>query len=169
MSTNTAPRTERRDPDRISAAGTVAQIFFILAAAILFNFFPQSIGYVKSAADPGTFTPVLGPSFAAFMPWLNTLWFWSFCLCLAHLTLRRWTAVTRSIDLVLDLCGAAIVGLMFFASPFRDLPVVTTAIRSALAVLVFVFLLEALQQLVMLVRALWKSGETQPGQAMTVP
>ena len=130
MSTSTAPAPSAAIPDRISVAGTVVEIFLILAVAILLNFFPQSVGYVMSADDPGTFTPVLAPSFAAFMPWLNTLWFWSLCLCLAHLTLRRWTAVTRGIDLVLDLCGAAIVGVMFFASPFRDLPVVTTAIRS---------------------------------------
>jgi hypothetical protein len=163
MSANAADRTNRHDPDHINLVGTLAELFIIIAVAILFNFFPQYVGFVRSATDPMSFTPLLGPGFAAFLPWLNTFWLWAFCLCLAHLVLRRWTLVTRLIDFGLDLFGAAIFAAMFADSPFRELPVATLAGKVALFCVCIAFLLGALEQLVRLLK--WRPRESQPGEA----
>ena len=93
MSAHSTIRTSRRDPDRISVAGTIVEMAIIGAAAILFNFYPEHIGFWRSADDPASFTPLLGPGFAAFLPWLNTYWLWAFWLCVANLALQRWTLV----------------------------------------------------------------------------
>ena len=163
MSAKTAARTSHRDPDRINMAGTIVELFLIIAVAILFNFFPQRVGFVRSAADPTSFTPLLGPGFAAFLPWLNTYWLWAFCLCLAHLVLRRWTLATRLTDLGLDLCGTAIFALMFADTSFLELPVATLAGKVVLFCVCIAFLLGALEQLVRLLK--WKPRVSQPGEA----
>ena len=95
MSAHATTHTSRRDPDRINIAGTIVEMAIIGAAAIVFNFYPEHIGFWQSADDPTSFTPLLGPGFDAFLPWLNTYWLWAFWLCVANLALQRWTLVTR--------------------------------------------------------------------------
>jgi hypothetical protein len=163
MSTDTAARTDRRNPDRISVAGTIVELFIICAAAIVFNFYPRAIGFWQSAADPTSFTPLLGPGFDAFLPWLNTYWLWAFCLCLANLALQHWTLATRVVDLALNLYGAAIFAAMFMGSPFLAVPVATFAAKSVLGVVCFAFLLGALDQFIHLLR--WQSRTSEPGDA----
>jgi hypothetical protein len=163
MSANHADRSGRHDPDHINLAGTIAELLLICAAAILFNFFPQYVGFVRSATDLTTFTPLLGPGFAAFLPWLNTYWLWAFCLCLAHLTLHRWTLGTRLIDLGLDLFGAAIFAALCAGSPFLEVPVATFAARSALFFVCIAFLLGATDQFVRLLK--WKPRAGRSGEA----
>ena len=89
MSAHTIIRTGHRNPDRISIAGAIVELFIVCAAAIVFNLYPRAIGFWRSAADPTSFTPLLGPGFAPFLPWLNTYWLWAFCLCVANLALQR--------------------------------------------------------------------------------
>ena len=161
MSAQATVCTSRRDPSRISVAGTIVEMAIIGAAAILFNFYPEHIGFWRSAADPTSFTPLLGPGFDAFLPWLNTYWLWAFWLCVANLALQRWTLVTRLVDLALDLFGAAIFAAMFMGSPFLAVPVATFAAKSVLAVVCFVFLLGALDQFVHLLR--WQPRAGEPG------
>ena len=103
MSAQSTIRTSRRDPNRISVAGTIVEMAIIGAAVILFNFYPEHIGFWRSADDPTSFTPLLGPGFAAFLPWLNTYWLWAFWLCVANLALQHWTLATRVVDLALNL------------------------------------------------------------------
>jgi hypothetical protein len=165
MSANTAAGPSRHNPDRINIAETFVELFIIIAVAILFNFFPQYVGFWRSAADPASFTPLLGPGFAAFLPWLNTYWFWAFCLCLANLVLQRWTPVTRLVDLTLNLFGAAVFAALFADSPFLELPVATLAGKTVLFCICIAFLLGALEQLVRLLK--WKPRASQPGEAGT--
>ena len=159
MSANAPTHPSRRDPDRISVAGTVVELFIICTAAILFNLYPQAIGFWRSAADPASFTPLLGPGFDPFLPWLNTYWLWACYLCLAHLALQRWTLGTRLVDLALNLFGAAIFAAMFAASPFLAVPAATFAAKSVLLVVCFVFLLGAFDQFIHLLKWQPRAGE----------
>jgi hypothetical protein len=163
MSANATTHTSRRNPDRISVSGTIIELFIICAAAILFNFYPRAIGFWRSAADPTSFTPLLGPGFAPFLPWLNTYWLWAFCLRVANLALQRWTLVTRLLDLALNLFAAAIFAAMFADSPFLEIPVATFAAKSVLLVVCFAFLLGALDQFVRLLR--WQPRTSEAGDA----
>jgi hypothetical protein len=163
MSAHTTIRTSRRDPDRINIAGTIIEMAIIGAAAIIFNFYPEHIGFWRSADDPTSFTPLLGPGFDAFLPWLNTYWLWACCLCVANLALQRWTLATRLLDLALSLFGAAVFAAMFADSPFLEIPVATFAARSVLLVVCFAFLLGAFDQFVHLLR--WQPRAGEPGDA----
>ena len=159
--------TSHRDPDHLSVAGRVVEIYLIIWLALLFNVYPQRVGFVVSANDPASFTPMLAPGFDAFLPWLNTYWFWAFNLCLASLVLRRWTSLTRLFDLLLDLFGATIVGLMIADTPFLELPVATFAGKTVLVVVCLALLLGAIQQLIRLVDTALRVAETQPGESAT--
>ena len=163
MSAHATIRTSRRDPDRISVAGTIVEMAIIGAAAIIFNFYPEHIGFWRSADDPTSFTPLLGPGFDAFLPWLNTYWLWAFCLCVANLAFQRWTLVTRLLDLALNLFAAAIFAAMFADSPFLEVPVATIAAKSVLLVVCFAFLLGAFDQFSHLLR--WQPRTREPGDA----
>jgi hypothetical protein len=163
MSANATTHTSRRDPDRINIAGTIVEMTFIGAAVIIFNFYPEHIGFWRSADDPASFTPLLGPGFDAFLPWLNTYWLWAFWLCVANLALQRWTLVTRLLDLALNLFGAATFAAMLAGSPFLEIPVATFAAKSVLLVVCFAFLLGALDQFVRLLR--WQPRAGEPGDA----
>jgi hypothetical protein len=159
MSAHTTIRTSRRDSNRINIAGTIVEMAIIGAAAIIFNFYPEHIGFWQSADDPTSFTPLLGPGFDAFLPWLNTYWLWAFWLCVANLVLQHWTLATRGVDLALNLYGAAIFAAMFMGSPFLAVPVATLAAKSVLAVVCFVFLLSAFDQFIHLLKWQPRAGE----------
>jgi hypothetical protein len=165
MSANAPAHTSRRDPDRISVAGTIVEMAIIGAAAIIFNFYPEHIGFWQSADDPLSFTPLLGPGFAAFLPWLNTYWLWAFWLCVANLALQHWTLATRVVDLALNLYGAAIFAAMFMGSPFLAVPVATFAAKSVLAVVCFVFILAAFDQFIHLLRWQPRASEQEDVEA----
>jgi hypothetical protein len=163
MSAHATTHTSRRDPDRINIVGTIVEMAIIGAAAIVFNFYPEHIGFWQSADDPTSFTPLLGPGFDAFLPWLNTYWLWAFCLCVANLALQRWTLATRLVDLALNLFAAAIFAAMFADSPFVMVPVATLAAKSVLLVVCFVFLLGSLDQFIHLLR--WQPRASEAGDA----
>ena len=165
MTTDPTVRASHRDHDHISLAEPTIGLCLVMGLAILFNLYPQHIGFWRSAADPQSFTPLLAPSLARFLPWLNSYWFWAFGLCVAHLTLHRWTPVTRLLDLALDLFGAAICFAMFSDMPFLQVPVATTAVRWSLTVMGVGCLLGALDQLGPLLRGLARA--TQPRDATT--
>ena len=159
MSAIPPTHASRRDPDRINITGTTVEMAVIGAAVIVFNFYPEHIGFWRSADAPTSFTPLLGPGFAAFLPWLNTYWLWAFWLCVANLALQRWTLVTRVVDLALNLFGAAIFAAMFADSPFVTVPVATFAAKSVLLVVCFVFLLGAFDQFIHLLKWQPRAGE----------
>lgn len=154
MTTDSTVRASHRDPGRISLAEPTIGLCFVVALATLFNFYPQHVGFWRSAADPQSFTPLLGPGFDRFLPWLNAYWLWAFCLCVAHLTLRRWTPVTRLLDLALDIFGAVICATMFTGDPFLQVPVATLAARLALTAVGVASLVGALDQFGRLLRGL---------------
>jgi hypothetical protein len=148
MSANTTVRSSkgRNDHDRISLAGIIVRLFFIVAAAVLFNFFPQKVGYIRTATDPSSFTPLLGPGVRSFLPWLNLWWGLAFGLEIAHLILRRWITTTRWIGLALDVFGAVVLGAAAADTPFVEIPFVTPIARLALGLASIALLLSALVQ-----------------------
>lgn len=165
MTANITTRPSYRNPNHMSVAEPVIAMCIVIALATLFNFYPQHVGFWRSAADLQSFTPLLGPGFDQFLPWLNTYWLWAFGLCLAHLGLRRWTPLTRLADLALDLFGAAICAAMFTGTPFLQVPVATVAARSALVIAGIASLLGALDQFGWLLRGL--ANPSQPEDVHT--
>lgn len=114
---DTVARTGSRDPDRISIAGVVVRICFLIASIVLFNAFPQWIGTYRSLDDPSSFAPLLAPEFRVHMPVLNAWWALALALNFLLLGLRRWTPATRWADLGLTCFGMAILANMLAGPP----------------------------------------------------
>lgn len=110
-------RARRRDPDRIRIAGVVVNLCFIIGAIVIFNVFPDRVGYVRSLDKPSTFVPLLAPEFQSYMPLLNTWWALAMALNLAHLGYRRWTPWKRWADLGLTAFGMVILAKMLAGPP----------------------------------------------------
>jgi hypothetical protein len=124
-STHVRPRQGEKSPDYIGLAGPTIGICMIVASAVLFNVFPQKVGYYGTVVDPHSFVPLLGPGFGAFLPVLNLWWALAFGLEVINLILGRSTIPTRSVRLSLDAFLAAILFSMASAEPFIHLPVAT--------------------------------------------
>lgn len=86
----------------------VVQMAIIAAIAILFNFFPQYVGYVRSAAEWRTPTPVLTDGIDQHMPWLNLWWGVTFTLLVAELFSPRDAANMLWSRLIVTLYGVAV-------------------------------------------------------------
>ncbi len=54
--------------DRVHTLGTIVEMVLILALMILFDFFPERIGIIRSLSDPSSFRPLLAPEFQQHMP-----------------------------------------------------------------------------------------------------
>lgn len=107
---------DNRTP-RINIGWVIARLCVLVAAIVLFNFFPQWVGVWKSAADPDSFVPLLAPDFAANMPWLNLWWGLALALEVAHLGLRRWLPPTRWADLALSVLAGLILLQVMLQGP----------------------------------------------------
>jgi hypothetical protein len=156
MSTTIAVRSEKdaKGADAIGLIGPTVSICLIVACAVLFNGFPQKVGYYRTIVDPASFVALLGPGFAAFLPWLNLWWALAFSLEVVHLALGHWTTATRWSRLVLDVACAMILVAMAAGEAFVQVPVATVAARFALAVTSFALLIGALAQFVRLLKRL---------------
>ncbi len=105
-----------KDPDRISQAGMVLQMYMILALAVLFNFYPEwvGMGIINGRVH---FTSLLMPPFATYMPLVNVFWALDFALHLTVLSHGRWRRETRAAEFALGLYGAVILYLVIMGPP----------------------------------------------------
>ena len=126
-------KNTRKQDETIKVGWTVASMCAIVAVAVLFTFFPGKVGTYRSATDPATFTPLLSPGFALYLPWLYLWWGPAFMLHLAHLILGHRTVVTRWIDLVVHLYGAYLLGWMALSASSIVQPSAAAEIQGLLA------------------------------------
>ncbi len=105
-----------KDPDRVSQAGMVFEMYLILAFAVLFNFYPEWIGvwFVNGRVH---LTNFLLPTFATFMPLINVFWALDFTLHLIVVSQGRWRRETRAMEFALGIYGAVILYLVITGPP----------------------------------------------------
>jgi hypothetical protein len=89
----------------------------VVMGGVLFNLFPDRIGYYVSLAEPWRFTPLLAPEFSAHLPALNLYLTLACSLCAVNLTLLRWNIYTRSADAALKILGVIIMLQMVAGGP----------------------------------------------------
>ena len=109
--------TVNRGDDRVNPVGTIVELCLVVTAGVLFNLFPERIGYYASLGEPWRFTPLLAPEFAAHLPALNLYWTLASSLCIANLALLRWNIYTRSADAGLKILGVIIMLQMVAGGP----------------------------------------------------
>jgi hypothetical protein len=99
------------DPDRISAGGTVFEMYMILAFAVLLNFYPQwVVAGIRFQGDQAVVgLSLLLPAFVIHMPLINAFLALEFFLDLIVLRRGRWQRETRWAEFALGLFGAFIL------------------------------------------------------------
>jgi hypothetical protein len=124
-----------KDPDRISQAHMVFEMYMILVFAVLFNFYPQWVGmsFVNGRVH---LTSFLLPAFATYMPLLNVFWALDFALHLTALSQGRWRRETRAAEFALGLYGAVILYVVITGEPLFRLDFLVKAFLKAVLVLV---------------------------------
>jgi hypothetical protein len=123
-----------KDPDRISQVGMVVGMYMTLALAVLFNFYPEWVGFavVNGRVNLKGF---LRPEFATYMPLINLFWALDFTLSLRVLRHGRWRRETRWAEFALGIYGAAILCLIVAGEPvFRLDYIVKAFLKGALAI-----------------------------------
>lgn len=124
-----------KDPDRISQAGMVIEMYLILAFAVLFNFYPEWVG-VAFVDGRLRLTGFLLPAFATYMPLVNVFWGLDFALHLIVLSQGRWRRETRAAEFALGLYGAVILYLLIIGPPLFQLDFLIKAVLKGVFALV---------------------------------
>ncbi len=97
------------DRDRISVVNKVFSTYAIVALVILFNFFPQWVGFWSFSDGRWSGLPVLLPSFSVHLPLLNLWWAAAFVLNLVVLRHGRWRRSTRWAELAVGVLGIVVL------------------------------------------------------------
>jgi hypothetical protein len=150
----------------------VFAIVMTFAGIIIFNFYPQIIGFTPSlnnlGKEPIVFIPLLSDAFFRYLPWLNVLWVLQIVLNLFLLRLGRWNLVARLVSIGLKVFGIGITVAMVMGPslvgitpeslvnaniPAADLLVtlITQAVRIALIVAIIAGSFEVIRDLYRLV------------------
>ncbi len=155
------------NPDRVHIVGTVIEMALILAIMLLFNFFPDRIGMVRSLADPSSFRPLLAPEFQAHMPWLNLYWGLALSLCAINLAFGRWNIYSRLAEIGLSVLAAYILLRMVTGGPLCMYPWLTLIVKLGLLVALCVIGVETIVKLVRLLAGM--QAAAPPEQAQRLP
>lgn len=113
---NPASLLAEPEPDHVGIWEPVWAIIFTVAAIIIFNFYPQIIGfgYFSNGRLTGDWhsVPILSAAFFSYLPWLNILWGTQIVLSLVLLRQGRWWPLTRVFNILLNVAGIAVANAM---------------------------------------------------------
>jgi hypothetical protein len=120
--------------DRYPKGQAIAGICILVMLLLFFNYYPQRIGIWINALDADSYVPVLSPAFfEQYLPWLNLCWVLALGLNIAHLSLGRWTLVTRLLDLGLAFIALNVVVSMIFGPAILSVNAQMSSLDSATA------------------------------------
>ena len=126
--------TVNRGGDRVNRVGTIVELCFVIAASILFNLFPDRIGYYPSLAEPWRFTPILAPEFWIHLPMLNLYWILLCNLCIMNLAMRDWQIFRLWADAWAKVLGVFIMIQMVLGGPLTLFPWIDQWVKLGLTV-----------------------------------
>ena len=144
-------RTARNGSDRVHVIGTLVEMVLILAAIVLFDFFPDKLGIVRSLTDPSSFKPLLAPEFQEHMPWLNLYWGLALGFGAVNLALGRWTIYMRWAEVGLSVLAAFIILRMLLGGPLVLSPGLALIVKFGLIVALVVSSIDLIAKLIRLV------------------
>jgi hypothetical protein len=134
--------TKVSPPNQVKMGETIVEIVGCFAAIVIFNFYPQIIGFTPSlngvvqsgnwAVGFGnlTFVPLLSEAFFYFVPYLTLVWALTIILDIALLRMGHWNTATR-----IGLIGLKIVNIIIAAAMLAGpslLSVTTASLTSAI-------------------------------------
>jgi len=111
-------------PNQVKMGETIVEIVGCFAAIVIFNFYPQIIGFtpsLNSVFENGnwssvTFVPLLSEAFFYYIPYLTLVWASTIILNIVLLRMGHWTTVTRVFVIGLKVINILIAGAMLAGS-----------------------------------------------------
>jgi hypothetical protein len=143
---NASSLNARNDRDRIHPVGTVADLCLIVVASIVFNAFPDKVGFIRSFTDPSSFTPLLAPEFQMHLPLLNLYWGLAFSLGIANLVMLRWNIVTRYVEIALSILGVFVLIELVLGGPLTVYGWLDLCVKFGLAVAIIPAIIDAIRK-----------------------
>jgi hypothetical protein len=134
--------TKLSTPDPVKMGDTIVEIVGCFAAIVIFNFYPQIIGFTPSlngvvgsgnwAIGFGnlTFVPLLSEAFFTFVPYLTLVWVLTILLDIILLRMGRWNTWTRLLLIGLKIINIVIAFAMLAVPSL--LAVTTASLTTAL-------------------------------------
>ncbi len=116
--------TKLSTPNQVKMGETIVEIVGCFVAIVIFNFYPQIIGFTPSlngVMQPGNwaigfgnlkFVPLLSEAFFHFVPYLTLVWALTIILDIVLLRMGYWTAVTRIFQIGLKVINIVIAAAM---------------------------------------------------------
>ncbi len=111
--------TKVASPSQIKPAERIIDIVGCFAAIVLFNFYPQIIGFGFSSngswyvgAGSWTFVPLLSDAFFRYVPILSVVWILTVVLDIVLLRLGRWNVATHLSAIGLKIVSIVIAAMM---------------------------------------------------------
>jgi hypothetical protein len=110
-------------PNQVKMAETIIEIVGCFIAILLFNFYPQIIGFTPSlngvlesgwaiGFGSAEFTPLLSANFFHFVPYLTFVWAMTILLDIFLLRLGHWNTLTRILQIGLKIINILIAAAM---------------------------------------------------------
>lgn len=107
-------------PQQVKIGETIVEVVGCFASIIIFNFYPQIIGFtpsLNSVIESGSwsalkFIPLLSEAFFRFVPYLTFVWVSTIVLNIVLLRMSHWTIPTRVIAVGLKLISIIIAAAM---------------------------------------------------------
>jgi hypothetical protein len=104
--------TKEPEPDDVSIWEPIWAIVITIAALLVFNLYPQVIGFGFMNGNTWTFIPVLTDAFFRYLPWIDVMWVLQIALNIILLRQGRWTTLTRWFEVGLSMMSIAIAYLL---------------------------------------------------------
>jgi hypothetical protein len=107
-------------PNQVKMGETILEIVGCFAAIVVFNFYPQIIGFtpnLNSVVESGswasiTFFPLLSEAFFIYVPFLTIVWALTIILDIVLLRMGHWNTVARINSIGLKVVGILIAAIM---------------------------------------------------------
>jgi hypothetical protein len=111
--------TKVSSPNQVKMGDTIAEIVGCFAAIVIFNFYPQIIGFGYApngnwyvGAGNWTFIPLLSVRFFYFVPYLTLIWALTIALDIVLLRMGHWNTLARTSSIGLKVIGIIIPAVM---------------------------------------------------------
>ena len=103
---------EVEESDQVSLAGSIAEIVLTVVGLVIFNFYPEIIGFYSFTGKGSAFLPILTQAFSNYLPWINLLWGLQIGLNVMILQQMRWQTGARWFSIVIKAGEAALAYVM---------------------------------------------------------
>jgi hypothetical protein len=112
-------------PSQVKMGEGIVDIVFDFAAIVIFNFYPQALGFtssLNSVVESGNWSSVTifpiftNLFFSRFVPWLTLVWGLDILLNIIVLRMGSWKAITRLCNIAVRM-GVIAIGAVMLATP----------------------------------------------------